>query len=361
VANTIEIRGDFQGGNPQDTESIIQTGANSFLIVPFSEDEDSNYKFRLDIRALNHFANQQKVHLKIDWREPRFNYLRNHIYLKHCSDPEWVHTPMEVKNGQVEGRITIKPGKTDISLQPRYSYQDYIRFVKGIPHNSLVEKQMIGKTAGGREFWALKTRHSEAAKHRIMLIARIHPYETSGSYCAEGVAEGLLQTVLASEAELSGHPAVCLIPMANPDGVTDGLCKMTRVGGTDLSKSIDLEDSTARLLTKAIDQFQPQMYCEFHNWMFPDLDGIYFLNRLRAKRFIRHMPPQDNFKKKWKVFLKKKWFAYPPLGFKKYCRDNFNSISLVVEYPWYLRSTTHMKRLGLLTLKSLMNLQGRYK
>ena len=54
MANKIQITGDFDGGNPKDPNSIIQTDSNSFTITPYSEDDDPNYKFRLDIKVFNH-------------------------------------------------------------------------------------------------------------------------------------------------------------------------------------------------------------------------------------------------------------------------------------------------------------------
>ena len=43
-----------------------------------------------------------------------------------------------------------------------------------------------------------------------------------------------------------------LIPMANPDGVYNGLCKRTAQDGVDLSKHIDRKDSTCAALVSFI-------------------------------------------------------------------------------------------------------------
>ena len=79
----IEISGDFDGGNPKDPESIIQNDERDFTIIPYSEDNDPNYKFRLDVQVKNNPEETRKLYLSIDWVEPQFNHLRNYIYAKH--------------------------------------------------------------------------------------------------------------------------------------------------------------------------------------------------------------------------------------------------------------------------------------
>jgi len=354
--DNIDITGSFDGGNPQDPDAIIQTGANAFTVIPFSEDNDSNYKFRLDLKVINHSSDRIKLHLNIDWQEPRFNHLRNYVYTKHTEDADWSYHRMHVNQTQAMGSIECRAGETYVCLHPKYNYGDYRRFVVGIPESDRIEKEKIGLTSEGRELWGVKINSDGNGKRPIMMVARVHPYETSGSYCIEGIVDHFSKNLSPFPFHISpiyNLSPIYLIPMANPDGVYNGLCKLTRPGGTDLSKTCDFTDSCARLLKSAIDKIQPWIYCEFHNWMWPDRDGIYYLNRLQARRFIRHMPPQDEFKKTWKVFLKKKWFAHPPHGFKRYCREEYNSLCLCVEYPWYLRGIEDMKKLGTHTLDSL--------
>lgn len=64
--------------------------------------------------------------------------------------------------------------------------------------------------------------------------------------------------------------------MANPDGVYEELCKRTIHTGIDLCKQVDTKDSTCSVLVKLLDEIKPMIYCEIHNWMLPDSDGIYF-------------------------------------------------------------------------------------
>ena len=368
MADSIEIYGNFDGGNPQDPNAIIQTGPNAFTIIPFSEDNDPNYKFRLDLKIFNNSSDTIILDLTIDWQEPRFNHLRNYIYLKHSDDADWFYHPMQVNRTQAMGTIEFQEGETYVCLHPKYNYLDYLHFVAGIPENDIIKKEKIGLSPEGRELWLIRIgAETERTRKRIMLVSRIHPYETSGSYCIEGIVNHFIENL----SHFSNPPApssnlpfpfnaspftVFLIPMANPDGVYNGLCKKTALHGIDLSKEKDGRNGVWRIIAELVDSIRPAVYCEIHNWMYPDLDGLFFLNRYEAWRFTRNFPSQASFKKRWKVFLKKGFLRQHPGGFKKYCRDNYNAVTMAVEYPWFLRTTDNMKNLGVMTLKGLINL-----
>jgi len=84
-------------------------------------------------------------------------------------------------------------------------------------------------------------------RRTIVIVCRVHPYETGGSFCAEGIIEAFRQTY----GNLAGKIRGCrihLIRMANPDGVFNGLCKRTSSEGIDLSKQIDSAEPTCSAL-----------------------------------------------------------------------------------------------------------------
>ena len=163
MRDTIQITGSFDGGNPKDPDSIIQTGPNSFTVIPFSEDNDPNYKFRLDIKVFNHTADIIKSNLSIDWQEPKFNPLRDYVYLKQASDPDWTYVPMRVNGTKTEGQLNFRPGETYVCLHPKYSYGDYLRFVSAIEESELIEKEKIGLSAEGREIWMVKQSEAKSS------------------------------------------------------------------------------------------------------------------------------------------------------------------------------------------------------
>jgi hypothetical protein len=354
----IQVFGDFDGGNPKDPKSIIQTGLNAFTIIPYSEDNDPNYKFRLDIRIINNTAETRKIELTIDWQEPKFIYLRNYLYGKNKIDVEWTYYPLEIIDfTKTFGIIEIQPGQTHFSLNPKYNYEDYLRFIDKIVETEFISKEKIGLSFEGRPLWMIKIgRNLSRAPKRIAIISRVHPYETSGSFCLEAMLEKFLRDESETKFHLFHDAVLYLVPMANPDGVYKGLCKLTDTEGIDLSKDVDIDNPVSGILMRQLDKIRPHIYCELHNWMFPDYDGIYFLNWLQAKKFIKNLPSQKRFNKVWKINLKNKFFATPSLGLKKYCRDKYGSISFVLEYSWYSRPITEMKKLGYDTLNALMHL-----
>lgn len=351
--NYIHIIGNFDGGNPKDPGSIIQNDERDFTIIPYSEDNDPNYKFRLDVQVKNNSEEIRKLHLSIDWVEPRFNHLRNYIYTKHKEEVDWTLYPMSVEDTGTWGDIDVKPGVTHLCMHPKYNYKDYLDFIRCIPENDGIQKIKIGETPENREIYMIKiSACNSKPQKKILIVSRIHPYETAGSYCIEGIINHFLNNLSHFTFHLSPFK-IYLIPMANPDGVYNGLCKLSAPDGIDLSRQISDSDSTSRLIRKAIDEIKPDIYCEFHNWMLHEYDGIYFLNLFQSRRFIRNLAFKKQFKKRWKIHLRKKVMSVKPPGFKKYCREKFGSICLCLEFPWRDRKIADMKRIGIDSLMAL--------
>lgn len=350
---TLSITGDFDGGNPRASDSIIQTSQDAFTIFPYSEDGDPNYKFRLEVKVRNPSSKKQKLKLKIEWQDITYQYLRDYVYAKHEKDKNWQYISGDVHNGSTTLHLKVLPGNTYISMHPKYGYNDYLKLVRSIGVNRTIKKEMIGKTAEGRELWLLRIGdHKIQSRKRALLAARVHPYETAGSYCMEGIINYFSNHESPLTFDLSPF-TVFLNPMANPDGVFNGLCKKTSVDGIDLAKEIEPSDVTWRVLREAMDSVRPDIYCEIHNWMHKDVDGIYFMNWRHVRRFTSAIPSQERHGKRWKVFLRKKFFSMKPHGFKLYCKEKFGSVCASLEYPWFSRSIEDMRNLGVSTLLAL--------
>jgi len=354
ITDLVTITGDFDGGNPKNGSEIVQVADDAFIIRPFSEDGDPNYKFRLEIEATNHSKQAQRIRLIVDWVEPTYQSLRDYLFLLGPSDPQWLYLPCKVDSTRTVCSLTLHPGKTYLSLQPKYSYRDYLNLIHDIPPGNLAEKELIGRTSSGREIWCVRfCQTGVRPRKKLMAVCRVHPYETGGSYCAHGLVELFKKPLTETAQMILDVFDLYLVPMANPDGVYAGLCKLTSPSGINLSRQIDPSDKTCQVIKNAIDRIEPDMYVEFHNWMFKYVDGICYWNFFQCRKFTGRMPSQERFLKRWRPLLRRGFLPHPPVGYKKYARERFNASVVCFEFPWFKRSTSDMKGLGIETIKTI--------
>lgn len=357
----IFITGDFDGGNPKDKNSIKQIENDVFEIVPYSEDNDPNYKFRLDIKAINRSNSRQNIHLIIIWNEPIYSYLRDYLYIKNSKSKDWVYISGFANESETRFKINLEQGENYICLHPKYNYEDYINYLDNILITDNIKKEIIGYTTEGRELWLIKIAHKNIVpKKKILILSRIHPYETAGSYNVEGIINYFVDPNVRESVNNNTFQTfpfdnyeINIIPMANPDGVFNGLTKRTSPNGIDLSKQTAKSDRICHILMETIDIIKPHIYVEFHNWMFKERDGIYFLNWFQARRFIKQMPSQISYNKQWISMLKHKIFSIKHIGLKKYAKEKYNSKCACFEFPWFKRTTSDMEQVGLDTLKAI--------
>jgi hypothetical protein len=350
---SLRIIGNFDGGNPQSGNAILHRGEGEFTIHPFSEDGDPNYKFRMDLKIFNTGKESRPISLTVDWETDEFMVHRDYCFLREPGAEGWRYIPAEVKKVCSLLNFQILPGESYLCLHPKYNYDDYLHFIHGLDESETVKKRLLGVSREGREVWMVKISHPERpARKNLLAVARIHPYETSGSYCIEGILDSFRRPS-AMAMEILIRCNLYIVPMISPDGVFHGYGKLTTPGGVDLSKTVDMADASCVLLKTLIDETRPSVYVEFHNWMFKDVDGIYFMNYLQSRKFIRSMPPQKVFEKRWRPILRRKILSTPCFGFKKYCKENFRSVSVCLEYPWFGRSPEHVKTLGMHSIMAL--------
>ena len=347
------IRGDFDGGNPQSGEAILRRGEGEFTIHPFTEDGDPNYKFRMDLKISNTGKESRPISLTVDWETEAYMVHRDYCFLRDPGATGWRYLPAEVKKSCSLLDFPVLPGESYLCLHPKYNYDDYLQYMRGLEESEMVKKRLLGVSSEGREVWMVKISHPERpARKNLLAVARVHPYETSGSYCAEGILDAFRRPS-AMTMDILVRYNLYVVPMISPDGVSQGYGKLTTPGGIDLSKTLDMADASCVLLKTVIDEIRPSIYVEFHNWMFKNVDGIYFMNYLQSRKFIRAMPPQEVFEKRWRAILRRKILSTPGFGFKKYCKENYRSVSVCLEYPWFGRSPADVKTLGLQSIVAL--------
>ncbi len=147
----IDISGNFDGGNPKDPQSIVQTGPNDFTIIPYSEDNDPNYKFRLDVKIFNKATRTESIKLNIEWNDNQLNKFRNYVFFKNA-ECDWKYLPARLTGTESIIELDLPPGETYLCLHPKYNYQDYITFISSIPSDGRIEKRKIGRRFGQEVF-----------------------------------------------------------------------------------------------------------------------------------------------------------------------------------------------------------------
>jgi hypothetical protein len=349
----LRIDGDFDGGNPKGEEDIVRQGENGFVVYPFSEDGDPNYKFRLDLKVRNEAPHARKISVTVDWRTHEYMKYRDYVFLKNPGDEAWNFLPGKIDGTKTFLELELKPGESYLCMHPGYNYEDYLKMIESVRKTECMEKFLLGDSREGRKIWAIRISDPRRpARKNMVVVARVHPYETAGSYCAEGIVESF-RDPSGYGMEILKRYNVFLLPMISPDGVYHGFGKLTSREGVDLSKNVDGKDASCALLKDLVDGLKPKIYMEFHNWMFKDTDGIYFLNAMNGWRFIRKMPSQKEYGKVWKPILRRRLFPASPFGFKKYCRETYGSLCACFEYPWFSRDIGAMKKMGINTVRAM--------
>ncbi|RJP72337.1 MAG: hypothetical protein C4532_06175 [Candidatus Abyssobacteria bacterium SURF_17] len=347
----MDITGAFQGGNPQDLQSIVPLGNGSFAIYPFSEDEDACYKFRLDVKVIaNGTEASRRVKLQIHWGDVRYIAYRTRIFAGRNGD-DWTCHDGTADGDVAHFELDVPPGETYLTLNPKYDYDDYLRLIRRGGDSRSVATEMVTQTLEGREIWLLATRNQERVP-KIMVTARAHPYETGGSYCIEGI----LDDILDGRAEYLQSAHVFVLPMLSPDGVSNGLCKLSRTGGEDIARSENRNDPLVASLFSLVERIQPHFILDLHNWMIPSRNGLYYEKPRWMRQFVENMGRRGHNDREWTYGTRKKFFAESPTGLKAFAKRQFGTRCMTVEYPWFGRSVVQMKRLGSDSLRTVVEM-----
>lgn len=344
----MHITGSFAGGNPQSQENIVALGGRSYAIFPYSEDEDPVYKFRLDLKVSRDSSDTGDIALVFDWKEERFSEYRSRIFVKFPGE-EWV-----CRNGLCDGSqvtLSLDPpsGETYLTLNPKYDYQDYLDLVHRFSAAGDLEKELVYTSRSGREVWLLSSRVPDDSL-RILVTARTHPYETGGSYCVEGFLES---RVLGKNGP---PPKLFILPMLSPDGVCDGLCKLSQAGGEDIARSSNREDPLVDRLFLLIDRIRPHFILDFHNWMLPHENGLFYESPRWMRKFVRVLERKGHADRRWRLGTRRRFFPETPSGVKAYAKQKYGTRCMTVEYPWFGRTIHQMKALGADTVATLTEL-----
>jgi hypothetical protein len=149
----------------------------------------------------------------------------------------WTPVPTDSPEpGRVRVTLEMPADALFVARAEPYRLSDLNRFIDEIKANPLVKISIIGKTVQGRDLEVIRVGR-DSAPNRVFLRARAHPWEPVGNWVVEGLVRRLLKGDAEAEKCLASY-SVCILPMANKDGVERGGTRFN-LGGKDLNRQWD--------------------------------------------------------------------------------------------------------------------------
>lgn len=360
----ISINVGYDGSCPHSEEGIRQEDESTFTIFPSwrkekgVSEEEKGQGFSLGFEIANNSHRIEEISLNIDWEDEERKYMkyRDFVFIKEEKNIEWKLVPAFVKGSVSTIKMDFSPGKFLVYLNPKYNYTDNENFVERVSKNKIVEKEKVGESQEGRNIYLLTIGEG---KTDVLIMARNHAYESAGNYCIEGMLNYLLTDDSLSKYFLSKF-TFYFLPMTNPDGVYNGLSRLTAPNGVNLDRVItNVPDKAYQTIQKTINRIKPHIFINIHNWMHKFEDGLLCLNGTFARKITFYMPDQIEFGKKWYIkdwdeWIKKQQSPYVPQSWKEYCNEHFETKGLVFEFPWWGRNTKIMRETGIKALRATL-------
>jgi murein tripeptide amidase MpaA len=321
-----------EGSNPAEASAIDQVGEATFRIRPFSEDGDGNYKFALLVPVRNRGAADVTAEFVIDWQDAEYMSCRDYVLLGRAERWQWF--PARCEGTVSTAKVLVPPGRWDLALHPTYGLARAARWTR----RAGLRAVELGRSREGRPLVALEG--GAGAGRRLAVVARTHPYETAGSFLAEGALRAL-----AALAGKPGAPRFSVVLVANPDGVAHGLCKRTAAGGVDLShQARSSDDPAAAALRRWVEAFRPEVLIDFHGWMHGYEDGFSYTDAPLAAHVKQCLRACADANRAWRGRLMPREPAPDTLW--EHALAHAGTPSLVISIGWNGRTTAQMRRLG---------------
>lgn len=372
----VEVVVGFDGSCPFSDAGVKREGPSAFRVFPSwrgstgISEEAVGRSTRLGIKLVHRAPARVPVDLWIDWQYDQappkdrpsfasaeeFMSYRNFVVVGPPEREEWRTVMADVEGSVAHVRLDLPPGETEVHWHPPYNYARGERFVAELRSHPLVKVERIGHSPEGRNLWLLRISDgSRRTKKNFLIRARVHAYESGGSYAMEGMVLWLLSNNAYAAAALREY-VFCVIPMANPDGVHNGLGRLTAPQGADLSFLSYRADPAGDSMRQVIDRLRPAVAIDLHNWQSKHVDGLLGLAPPVRERFVRFMPDQLDTGKEWMIRDPQPLSAQAPERelFRNYCERNFQSLAVAFEFPWFGRGTDDMRTVGRKCLWALL-------
>lgn len=176
-------------------------------------------------------------------------------------------------------KITVPKGESHFGAFPWYGNRDADALMEKFGALPGCHARNIGETAAGRPIRCLTLEGKTAGRPAVVVFARMHATESSGSFAVEAIARFLAETD--EGRRMRENFSFHLFPATNPDGIEQGL-KFPRWGPKeelDLSLyGADSKDPTAVALRHEIGRLKPACLLDFHSYLMP-VPALFFFEK----------------------------------------------------------------------------------
>ena len=346
----VEVLSGFEGANPQTQDGIVPIGERMFRITPvLGEKESYSYYYRFLTKVVNHALTPKDIELIIYWPElGERGYMNPYYYYGDIGNWHWTYA--SIRDSEAKIHITVPPGTTYVGVLPGYSYSHLQNVLSELgKNNPYIDKRVEGKSQKGLNIWYAKITDKSVPsenKRNIFITARNHPYETSSSYVIEEIMKWLISDD--SEARSARRKyEFHVIPMCNPDGVVDGWSQLTSSDGANTTNPVNSDDLASQTQMRILDRIKPELYLDFHSWMYEMIDGFLFFNE-KVSNSIKQQLPDGTFQGyKWYPDRTVEKIRGEESKFMIYMRSKYNvKAGLCISIAWFRRSEQDVREIG---------------
>ncbi len=278
-----------------------------------------------------------------------------------CANPAWISHLYLVQGQRITaitgtagvGCVTFSldapAGVSHIGPEVWYSNEDADRFLRRMQRRSnRCRVDDIGHTAAGRPIRRLVI-GDMAAKHVVVVAAREHADEPSGSFAVEAVAEHLLT-------HLDDDPCCrrCrfdLLPIVNPDGVARGEAYPQPGPSTVANPNrsdphycgMTSDDPTVTAWREYLFAQRPAALANYHAYWSLSFPQVIFYDKRDGLALVDHLIHDDlTTDCRWYVMRQ----AAEQRTMLRPCVERFGTVVALFELPWRGRSVPEVRALG---------------
>lgn len=338
----------------------------SWRPIPGISEEAPGGGSRFSVKVENRSNGHEIFRCYINWEDDSQKILKVHDWfcaLFPGAGEAWITYPAQLHPPGTNIEISLPPGVTHLGMSPYYGYDSALKYLRGKAGISDVEYNNAGTSKEGREIpvLVLHPAQNRPGIPEIIIMSRNHAYESAGNFCCEGMIDFLTSGVPEANS-LRRRYRFHFMPMTNPDGVYNGMSRLTSPHGADLNRCRKQDDASWQTIKNYIDAVRPALFLNIHNWMNKDTDGLLGNTKEFTEKFARLMPDMRNEGKHWyrewiELYLEKQNLKVIPetsKSWKDYVMENFDGIAVCLEFPWFGRSCQRMREIGRQSLKTFI-------